>query len=68
MRAWNYLVSLLSLRGVLDEDILIKSIRFIIGFHDRNQENMQQNSKHQPQNLYKEINSNNEKQNMDVDS
>jgi len=35
MRSWNYLVSLLSLKGVIDEDIFIRSMRMIVNLHER---------------------------------
>ena len=36
MRAWNYLSSLLSQQGILDQHILVKSLYFITDYFEKN--------------------------------
>lgn len=43
MRSWNFLSSLLSQKGILDETILIKSIQLIVENFEKSNQSFQQN-------------------------
>jgi hypothetical protein len=56
MRAWNYLSSLLSQKGVLHQSILVKSLHLIIDFFEKsNQQHGGKNHGASLQNFYTEI-------------
>lgn len=54
MRAWNYLSSLLSQKGILDQSILIKSLQLIIDFFEKSNSQFT-NKQGQLQGFYSEI-------------